>query len=505
MYTLRILALLITLMGVVLPASAEVPLESPAFWLSVEVGVYSTGMVWRDCDLDGYVDGFFANGNDMALARNYVYISDEGVLPTVATWESSDQKYSGHCAVGDFDDNGFPDMAVANYIGTGGFSTAELSGIYYNEGGLLDTNQGWMTDSMYSFSCSMGDVDGDGDLDLAFATGDGYTNVLTPERVYINNDGVFGSSPGWLSAAHTSALDVAWGDVDRDGDLDIAFCYDNRPTSVYYNHAGVLELDPSWQSRATYSGNTLIWGDVSGDGWLDLVVAYNSQLVSGGYFQAYLNDGTGLIDSLPFWHSSDGGYGSALAMYDYDGDGDDDLAAGRWFDEPRIYENIGGTFTTTPVWRAEFSVVVEELAWVDIDGDGVEAFSDTIAGDGSLSLFYSERHPLHSLDSVIVDGTALALTEYCFDPFYGWVSLAEPPLESVVIHYQHSYKCDLTVSNWGGGECRLAEQHTHQVLRDFHRGIHRQHKLQRGRQTLSLRHHPVDRPGIYLQAAALLR
>jgi hypothetical protein len=446
----QLLVVLIFVALVAVGVNAQVPLETWPFWRSTETDVYSTGMVWRDSNLDGFIDGFFSNGNDMALARNFVYISSNGTLPTSATWQSNDLRYSGHCAVGDINDDGYPDLAVANYIGTGGFPTAEHSVLYLNNGGLLNSSPDWWTiNAIYSFSCAMGDVDGDGDLDLAFATGEGYTDVYTPDIVHYNVNGSLQGIPGWQTSENTASLDVAWGDVDNDGDLDIAFCYDYRPTSVYYNNGGTLETEPSWQSGATYSGNTLIWGDVNGDGWLDLVVAYNNQLAAGGYFQAYLNDGAGQLDPLPFWRASDGGYGSALAMYDYDGDGDDDLAAGRWFDRPRIYENIGGTFTTDPVWRADISTAVEELAWVDIDGDGVRPFTDTFYTGGSTKLFYTSRHPLHAVDSVLVDGGVLPLEDYCYDMFYGWVSLGQVPSESVVVYYQHSEKCDLTVANWG--------------------------------------------------------
>jgi hypothetical protein len=430
-------------------ADAQVPLETTPFWQSWEQGVYSTGMIWEDCNRDGYIDVFYANGNDMSLAQNVVYISNCGTLPVRATWYSTNYDFSGHCAVGDIDDNGYPDLIVSNYIGPFGFGTGTNSHMYLNFNGSLNASPDWYTDSIiYSFSCALGDVDGDGDYDVAFATGEGYTSVYERDRVFYTVDGVLQTSAGWYSTNGTQALDVTWGDVDNDGDLDLALCYDEMGAAVHYNYSGVLEGVPSWMSSVADPANTIIFGDVNGDDWLDLVVAFNDQLGGDGYYSVFYNNGAGSLETSPSWNSSDGGYGSAISMYDYDNDGDDDLAAGRWFDRLRIYENLGDSLTSDPVWRAQYSTVAEELAWVDVDGDGVEALADTFYSDGFKKLFYTSRHPLFSIDSVLVDGMISGIGDYCYDLISGWVSLGVLPGENVIIFYKYSYKNDLAVSNW---------------------------------------------------------
>jgi hypothetical protein len=243
-------------------------------------------------------------------------------------------------------------------------------------------------------------------------------------------------------------MDVTWGDVDNDDDLDLVLCYNDQGVAIHYNHGGTLENSPSWTSSNSDPSNTVIVGDVNGDGWLDIIVAFNDQLGGSGLYSVYYNDGTGDFETSPSWNSSSGGYGSAVALYDYDNDDDDDLSAGRWWDRPRIYENLGDSFTSTPVWQAAYGTVVEELAWVDIDGDGVEELADTFYVAGDRKLFYTSRHPLFSVDSVAADGVVLGLSEYCSDPIYGWVSLGSEPSSELIIYYKYSFKNDLAVANW---------------------------------------------------------
>jgi hypothetical protein len=428
---------------------AQVPLTTSVYWETSEVDVYSTGMIWDDGNRDGYIDVFYSNGNDIVRAQNFVYLSHYGSLPSSADWYSGDNNFSGHCAVGDIDDNGYPDFIVSNYIGPGGFSTKTRSNMYLNFNGALNHAPDWYTaDSIYTFSCALGDPDGDGDLDLAFATGEGYGDRPERDRIHFNIDGVLQTVPGWQSDDSTMAMDVFWGDVDNDGDLDLALCYNELGAAIHYNYNGTLETTPSWKTVSTEPANTIVLGDVNGDGWLDVIVAFNYQTGGDGYYEIFYNDGTGNFGTVASWHSATGGYGSALALYDYDNDGDDDLATGRWWGGPYVYENIGGTLSLNPVWQADVATVVEELAWVDVDGDGVEAMADTFYTGGTRKLFYTKHHPLFSLDSVLVDGALLNDDDYCYDLVSGWLSLGQEPSDSAVVYYKYSFTNDLTSSNW---------------------------------------------------------
>jgi hypothetical protein len=429
--------------------SAQIPLQMSPFWQSTETGVYSTGANWGDLDQNGYFA--ISNGNDMALAPNYVYFNYDGNIQTTHGWASYNSQYSGHSALGDVNQDGFLDFAVSNYTSSGwGKSTIQL---YINMGGIMENFPSWQSaDSMHSFACAFGDADGDGYLDLAVACGESYNEIYEHQRIYYNIGGTLETTPSWTSVDSTPCYDVEWGDVDMDGDLDLAFIASVGPVFVYYNHGDSIERYASWNSGGYYDGNTLSWGDMDGDGLLDLAVANNTQLVQPGYFEVYHNI-AGTLQTTPIWRSSTEGYGSSVSWCDVDNDGDKDLAAGRWWGYSVVYENIGGTLTTTPAWScsSSYTAVVEEMVWGDVDGDGVLNFvGETHAGDGIKKVFYLEYYPAHSLENVIVDGDTLETPEYCFSLANGWISVASAPSAEIAFDYHYSYKPDLGVSNWDG-------------------------------------------------------
>ena len=77
---------------------------------------------------------------------------------------------------------------------------------------------------------TLGDVDGDSDLDLVTASINGEAN-----RLYLNNGSGTLTFQADLATGGNRWLSVQLGDVDNDGDLDVVFGSDNQASTVGLN------------------------------------------------------------------------------------------------------------------------------------------------------------------------------------------------------------------------------------------------------------------------------
>ena len=120
-----------------------------------------------------------------------------GGLPNLGDHRSTD------VSLGDVDGDGDIDAFVAN-------AYDQPNRIWQNEGGQF-SDSGQLLGDQRSTAVSLGDLDGDGDLDAFVA------NYLQGNRIWLNDAGIFSDSGQSLGDQHS--VDVALGDIDGDGDL----------------------------------------------------------------------------------------------------------------------------------------------------------------------------------------------------------------------------------------------------------------------------------------------
>jgi uncharacterized repeat protein (TIGR01451 family) len=338
-------------------AQGLVDLEYEASWFSHDSDD-TFGAVWGDVDNDGDLDLAVSNRD----GPNKLYLNENSALLPDAGWSSNDADDSFGLAWGDVDNDGDLDLAVAN--------VGAPNKLYLNENGVLNPDAGWLSmDTRDTYAVAWGDMNGDGWLDLAAA------NMTRPDShnvVYLNDgQGMLQPTPAWVSNEADATFHVAWGDVNGDGDLDLAAANtEDGESKLYLNQGGTLETTASWSSGEANHSHSVAFGDVDGDGDLDLAVG-NGDRPTGQQNKLYLNNGGVLQTAADIpWASAESDATESVAWGDVDGDGDLDLAAANSMSPNRVYLNTGGSLQTTATWFSDESDDTYSVAWGDVDGDG---------------------------------------------------------------------------------------------------------------------------------------
>ncbi|MGB0384928.1 MAG: FG-GAP repeat domain-containing protein [Ardenticatenaceae bacterium] len=324
-----------------------------------------------DADNDGDLD--LATGHDK---QKIAYHNKNGELRV--TWVVNERDRNNSVAWADFDSDGDLDLAV----GSGRRVSGQQNKIYVNQTiPLGDPHYSQETDN--SVSVAWGDVDLDGDLDLAVGNIGRGSGTDKRNKLYLNDHGQLSPQSNWESNDREGTYDVAWGDVDGDGDLDLMAgnasffnseceCYEAGQNKLYLNEGGTLERTPSWVSQEYSFTNSVAWADIDSDGDLDLAVGNEPLLdeecdcLTGGQNQLYLNE-HGMLSSAATWSSDERDFTNSVAWADADGDGDLDLAVGN-DGANRLYLNDSGTLSLA--WSSTDSDNTLSVAWADFDADG---------------------------------------------------------------------------------------------------------------------------------------
>jgi hypothetical protein len=217
---------------------------------------------------------------------------------------------------------------------------------------------------------AIGDLDGDGDLDLVASNGGGAT-----VSVRVNNGN--GQFSGTLNVAlGGSVVAVALGDADNDGDLDIFGAAFNGTVGIRINAGNGTfsgNQDIIVGNRGTYPA-CIALGDIDGDGDLDFLASnhYGRNEVS-----VRLNNGSGVFSGTQEVNIQlsigDNDSPDSIALGDVDADGDLDLFATRSSNLSRTIalrlNNGSGIFSGSQSVSVNYAPVSVVLGDVDNDGD----------------------------------------------------------------------------------------------------------------------------------------
>ena len=309
-------------------------------------------------------------------------------------------------AVGDVDGDGDLDLLTANI-------SANTVSVRLNNGGGTFSGSQNVAVGASPYAVAIGDVDGDGDLD--FVTANYNTSPGTVSVRLNNGSGTFSGTQNVVVDYNTT--DVTLGDVDGDGDLDLLAAEGNvnfgLGTVTIRTNDGSGTFSGSQAVTVGYFPFKVVLGDVDGDGDLDLLAANrgNSNFPSSrSTVSVRFNNGSGTFSG-----SQDVAVGdvpSGLAVGDLDGDGDLDFITPDYGSQPGTvsvrFNNGSGTFSgsqTVAVDNEPYAVAIGDVN-ADGDLDFVTAHSSFSNAPGTVNVRLNNGGGAFSgRQSVVVGGS----------------------------------------------------------------------------------------------------
>jgi Big-like domain-containing protein/VCBS repeat protein/FG-GAP repeat protein len=330
-----------------LPLLAQAPSFRPAVNYGTR-GYVPTSVALGDLNGDGILDIVVANecviGDTCPGPDNggYVCFSEEycahgalgvllgngdGTFRPAVTYETSGY-LSTSVAMGDLNGDGKLDLVVTNQCGAfpidsdGNCPYATVDVMYGNGDGTLGPPFGRGVSGWMPISVALGDLNGDGKPEIVVADLCSMPNKCSDEGCTCTAGSVEVPGGTYDSGARF-ARSMALGDVNRDGNLDVLVGNDGGVGLLLGNGNGTL------QPAVLFSaGPYIAVADVSSDGKLDLMSSWSNYPSYSGMVNVLLGNGDGTFKP-GVTYPSGGTFPRSLAVADVNGDGWPDLIVGQ--------------------------------------------------------------------------------------------------------------------------------------------------------------------------------
>lgn len=334
-------------------------------------GSAASGMTLSDFDHDGKLDIVTNHGYSIDFSRG----NGDGSFQL--PWSYSVGAYANDVESADVNNDGFDDVLTASFS-YGGTTQLFLNvganaALNFGNGPFLNSRN--LSIGVGGLDLEVGDLDGDGNLDLVQSAGNGGVEVMIG-----HGDGTF-ASPSYGSIG-MATVDLQVGDFNHDGNADVAAT--SGSTIKIFQGNGIA----TFQSSLSYTvsgASDLRLADINGDGHRD-IVANNGVAILGrgnGGFYAPTSYGSATGTALALGDFNDDGGIDAVAVSNsllagggvsitLNGNNDVQLLAGA----TRLVVSSAGSATA----GSPFAVTVNAL---DADGNVVTGFQGTVGISGA--------------------------------------------------------------------------------------------------------------------------
>ncbi|MCB0330203.1 MAG: VCBS repeat-containing protein, partial [Bdellovibrionales bacterium] len=236
------------------------------------------------------------------------------------------------------------------------------------------------------------DVNGDGILDVVGTFSDTYTLNTTQDGVVVflgQGDGTFGNTATSTILADDALIDdITIGDFNNDGRDDVVYRVATKLFIATGNADGTFTVTSSTQfaSAGFDTSSDIASGDIDGDGNVDLIDSGYVNIGGVGAFNVRLGNGDGTFNAA-ISYTTGIQSGLSIIVDDVDGDGANDVFAYNGNDI-QLYTNQDdgfGTLTSSGVTKTYSTNNIDKLILADIDNDND---LDIITSESSGATYY---------------------------------------------------------------------------------------------------------------------